>query len=755
MSSRKIVTLALVLVFVLALALFVISKYAPLLLPTSVSSDVYLLGVVITAAAAILSALKDVIELIDRFVNGRKEQFQEWVSAITRDRAAATHNRNREIMIKKVEVDWVEGVLENSLHGAVLLQLGMKYKPDMVVHLWDTILQRPHQLDQILPEGTKIINVFDTFGGSFLILGDPGSGKTTALLELTRDLLLRAKQDVTYPIPVVFNLSSWTLSFGGIEDWLINELNSKYQVPTYVSRAWIDSDELLLLFDGLDELREEHRDTCVNEINRFRTRHMVNLVVCSRTEDYKTLTNRLVLSGAIIQQPLTDHQIDEYLRSLGKELKSVRIAVQADMALQQLARSPLVLSIIAMAYQGMTLDDLRPGTLEERRNHLFATYIERMFEHRKITGRYKPIQITRRLVWLGKLMQKNAQTVFRIEQLQPDAFSNATPRVIYVGFVTLAIWSLLLLSMGFACGLAVYNVTKSLTNGIVTGILYGLIAGLGMWIAITGCYQLKYRALLGLVVGAALAFTVWIFVGSYLATAIISVMGGSVITFGYGKIGGSASKGNALEAISTINTVRKRLSWSWRTGRIGFAKRLPLGLLFGIAGGVSSGFVFGWSFGLAAGIGFSLTFAVAGAISYGMIDVNVAPLSKPNEGTWRSFENALRFGTISGVWIGIIFGWLVGVLTRPITGFITGVAFFIAGFIIAGLIAGGFSVIQHCTLRFLLFCFEDVPLRYPDFLNRAIYHIFLRKVGGGYIFVHRLLLEYFAAQEPTSQRPMR
>lgn len=580
-----------------------------------------------------------------------------------------------------------------------------------------------------------------------LILGEPGSGKTTALLELTRDLIIRAKQDGAHPIPIVFNLSSWTLSHTRIEDWLIDELNSKYQVPTYVSRAWVDGDELLLLLDGLDELREEHRDTCVDEINQFRARHMVNLVVCSRTEDYKALTKRLVLSGAIIQQPLTAHQIDQYLRSLGEELRSVRVAVQADMALQQLARSPLVLSIIAMAYQGMTLDDLRPGTLEERRNHLFATYIKRMFEHRKITGRYEPLQIIRRLVWLGKLMQKNAQTVFRIEQLQPDALSSTTPRAIYVGAVTFVIWSLMLLSVGFACGLAVYNVTNSLTNGVITGSLYGLVAGLGMWIAVTGCYQLKYRALLGLAVGAAIAFTVWIFVGNYLVTIIIGLAGGLAITFGYGRIGGGTSNRNPFEAISTINTVRKRLGWSWRTGRVGFVKRLPLGLLFGIAGGASSGFVFGWSFGLAAGIGFSLTFAVAGAISYGMIDINVEPLSKPNEGTWRSFENAMRFGAVSGLWIGIVFGYLVGLLTNPINGLTTGLSFFLAGFMIAGTIAGGVPVIQHCILRVLLFRYEDVPLRYPNFLNQTVYHIFLRKVGGGYIFVHRLLLEYFAAQE--------
>ena len=33
------------------------------------------------------------------------------------------------------------------------------------------------------------------------------------------------------------------------------------------------------------------------------------------------------------------------------------------------------------------------------------------------------------------------------------------------------------------------------------------------------------------------------------------------------------------------------------------------------------------------------------------------------------------------------------------------------------------------------------------FLDYAVKLVFLRKVGGGYIFIHRLLLEHFAAMK--------
>jgi hypothetical protein len=48
------------------------------------------------------------------------------------------------------------------------------------------------------------------------------------------------------------------------------------------------------------------------------------------------------------------------------------------------------------------------------------------------------------------------------------------------------------------------------------------------------------------------------------------------------------------------------------------------------------------------------------------------------------------------------------------------------------------------------FC-TNVPWNYIRFLDYAAERVFLRKVGGGYIFTHRLLMEYFATLGPTRQ----
>ena len=67
-----------------------------------------------------------------------------------------------------------------------------------------------HQTTQ-LKANQKTIEFFDRedIQGKLLILGEPGAGKTTELISLAHDLIARAVEDDTVPIPIIFELSSW------------------------------------------------------------------------------------------------------------------------------------------------------------------------------------------------------------------------------------------------------------------------------------------------------------------------------------------------------------------------------------------------------------------------------------------------------------------------------------------------------------------------------------------------------------------
>ena len=61
-------------------------------------------------------------------------------------------------------------------------------------------------------------------------------------------------------------------------------------------------------------------------------------------------------------------------------------------------------------------------------------------------------------------------------------------------------------------------------------------------------------------------------------------------------------------------------------------------------------------------------------------------------------------------------------------------------------------MIKHYALRLILWLNGYTPFKFINFLDHCARLILLKKVGGGYIFIHRMLLEYFAELTPQSTR---
>jgi len=396
----------------------------------------------------------------------------------------AREKRNRQRMLQKVRDFWIKGVLENSLHGAALIELGLEYKPEAVQHPWDMVIQQPDQSTQSIPPGTKIIDVFDELGGELLILGAPGSGKTTMLLELARDLIARAEQDETYPMPVVFNLSSWATRRLPLDNWLVEELNQRYDVPRKIGKAWVDADHVLPLLDGLDEVKHEQRGACVEAINQFRQTHgLVHVAVCSRTADYEALTTRLKLQGAMLIHPLTAEQIDAYLASFGEQLRVLRVALTEDKALRELAEAPLMLSIMVLAYQAAPANELvKSGSIEQQRKWLFVAYLERMFARRGVAVRYTQEQTVCWLSWLAGTMQRHNQSVLYLEWMQPNWLTVSLPEsnwamwtVMIISLLYTLVWAFLLLVTS-----SFLFLENTLRSGLFSMVLVGSVIGISI-----------------------------------------------------------------------------------------------------------------------------------------------------------------------------------------------------------------------------------------------------------------------------------
>jgi hypothetical protein len=327
-------------------------------------------------------------------------------------------------LAESVRQFWIAGVLERSVHEAGMIELRKESIADAVQHPWERILELPGQPARSLAAEQAVGEIFTETGRALLILGEPGAGKTMTLLELARELLKEFDTDVTRAAPVVLNLSTWKARHRSLATWIEGELQSKYFVPARRTREWLGGSRLLLLLDGLDEVAPESRAACVRAINDFIEHTGVpGIAVCSRLREYTALRERLTLSGAVCLQPLTAEQIDSYLEHGGSQLAAVRGVIKEDRVLQDLAGSPLMLSVISLAYQGLPAEAVSGqlgASAESRRRHLFDTYITRMFQRAGKAPDVFPEARTRLwLTWLACRMREHSLTVFLLESLSP------------------------------------------------------------------------------------------------------------------------------------------------------------------------------------------------------------------------------------------------------------------------------------------------------------------------------------------------
>ncbi|HEX9669011.1 MAG TPA: hypothetical protein VGC93_05955, partial [Thermoanaerobaculia bacterium] len=163
-----------------------------------------------------------------------------------------------------------------------------------------------------------------------------------------------------------------------------------------------------------------------------------------------------------------------------------------------------------------------------------------------------------------------------------------------------------------------------------------------------------------------------------------------------------------------------------------------------------------WFMWLAA----ALVGALAGTVFSGLQSRVVALKTVPNQGIRLSLRNAFVGGGLVGLAFGLAgtaggyaFGrWVssqagVGPALGALYGVFFGLVAALGAALYAGLWYGGADVIYHWVLRLILSAQRRLPLRLSRFLDYAAEELgFLQKVGGGYMFIHRYLLEHFAAK---------
>ncbi len=328
----------------------------------------------------------------------------------------------RTSLLKKVKAFWVDGLLAHSLGKKSLIALALKEAPECLHQPWEFIVPQSHRSTRLFSAKTSIIDTFDELHESMLILGAPGSGKTTLLLNLAKKTLERAEKNEHMPIPVVLHLSTWGSQYTDLGDWLIDELENRYQMPRQLSAEIIDNHALLLLLDGLDEVNADCQISCIQALNKFQNQPTpVGMAICSREGDYANVSPPLALANAVVIQPLSSKQLDHYLQTTSTPSYGLHAAVIHNSEIKTLLTTPLMLSIATTAYQSYHGGDcLKEGKKNTLQDQLFSAYVQAMLQHRNKDLSYSPAQTTRWLGCLARTLIDKKQSLFYLDGMQPD-----------------------------------------------------------------------------------------------------------------------------------------------------------------------------------------------------------------------------------------------------------------------------------------------------------------------------------------------
>ena len=636
----------------------------------------------------------------------------------------------RQQMLQQMKTD-VAKRLEDSLHNLVRVDLEQEEQRHQVGRrkepLVDTEMKRPWPFTKLIQRGLTVFRnnsaieplapakktyaIFNRtdIGRRLLILGEPGAGKTTELITVTQRLIEEAIADSAQPIPLIFELSSWTPS-EPILSWLSQQLKKSYGVSRRfikpLVRQWIQQNRLLLLLDGLDELGENNQVACIKSLEIFLSQHpALSVIVCCRRKEYEKGKLQLrQLRGAIYLQAIRPKQIQQYLHDLKQEKLWKQIQMKPN--LLELAQSPLFLTMLVVAYQDQPIRD---------EASLFNAYIQKQLHdisHRGVYRLGKEMshqQGLHYIGWLARQLKEKQETEFLIGNLQPNWLQGRQKKV------------------------------YRLVIGLVFGPIYGIISALMLWLTFAATGPINTHTLSRLNIRVTFDPQVGLIIGLVFGLSI-------------GLLGGLSGDLDVIEP-------KEKLSWTLDDGSsVGLWRGLFLGPFIakeltnesieqkqvpnqGIKKSLQNGLLVGmtgllWG-GLIAGFGFLLT----GWLEKELLGESPLPLmemlrsvEQRNE-IWDMLRTELVSRLTSELADGLT-GGLIGGLT---------------GGLIGGLTGGLMSVIQHFILRICLTQTGNVPWNYAQFLEYAVRHRFIQRTGGRYRFVHDLLRGHFAHMTQQQQ----
>jgi hypothetical protein len=201
-----------------------------------------------------------------------------------------------------------------------------------------------------------------------ILLGDPGSGKTTTLWRLVYDYAQTAQEVEQAPVPVFVPLGGYT------DDSPFNAYLARHLGPlTTHLEAYLASGRLILLLDGLNEMPQAEYEKRVGRIRTTLERHPDAMaVVTCRTLDYVVKLEKL---QEVEVSPLDEDRIRVFLRNYLGWTAGERLFQKMDRwSLLDLCQNPYMLLMTAQVYVSAG------GELPVNRAHLVTAFVDTLLK---------------------------------------------------------------------------------------------------------------------------------------------------------------------------------------------------------------------------------------------------------------------------------------------------------------------------------------------------------------------------------------
>ncbi|HIK46005.1 MAG TPA: NACHT domain-containing protein [Leptolyngbyaceae cyanobacterium M65_K2018_010] len=613
-------------------------------------------------------------------------------------------DRNEQILLTAVAAE-VRDRLSQSLHHAVLVSLGQTEGRPPVPRPWHGELHFTNGRRQPLPTGTSVVEVWHRpeVQGKLLVVGPPGIGKTTTLLDLAAGLIQQAQVDPQAPIPVLLHGSSWQAEQQPLQDWLLAELRLKYGVSRELGNQWLQQQTLLPLLDGLDELPSHRRAGAVQHLHQWlRLGDPSNQrLVCCGGEDKDGLATQLGLEATLELTPLTDEQVNTYLTALGLHALGERVQSQGEWL--DLVRSPLFLSLVILTPEVMASGGWNGlKTTQDREDYVLDAFITQQLHAPIASQAYAPkppptaAQTRHWLGWLAWHNQARSEDEFLIENIQPTLLANRRQRIAY-----------------------------SLLGGLIFGSMGGLIFSL--------------------------------FIGPF-SGLIVSLLVGLLFVL----TRGDDAIATAADFEPSFKDFMQFIFWRQLNQLLFFV--LVIGVILGVYTQSIAGFFFGLLVGSLVGLIVRLSIALPSWLIGGVmfrihhrLNPDISRRTGPNQGMLEMLRYSLRLIAIFTILLGLV-KLLPFVLPSQIRGPITvevapvlhQVAVVAAIALWALIFDSSLACVQHLALRWVLWRSHCMPWNYARFLTYCCDRRLLQRVGVRYRFIHRRVQERFAAMAPGS-----